>query len=170
MKGFVNMETGEFVENVTTARKRPPTHKPIRVDGLFLSETHNADVLVYVVSQYDDYVASGKCRTFCDHAQVVNAVAKGNITHKQLMLLQALIERLTAWNHVVCDVNELMAACGLLRNNLSRELNTPYLRVLSNKNGSLHITISPVLAWKGNMALRGAAIANWYFASNLMQK
>lgn len=164
-KQYIDVDTGEIVMHAPAhPQQENRKHKPAVVDGLFLSELHTAEELLNVMRQYDDYIASGRATTFVDHEHMVDAFAQGCLTQKQTRLLQAIIDCIVGWNHAVCDVSRLQKQCEILDNHFMRELNkmSGYVRILYKKNSTLHVAVNPILAWKGNLRLKNAAVTKWY--------
>lgn len=170
---LVDQNTGECwatAKEYKDSSKVGHKHKPdgyVGIDYPFISECKDADTLYKALRQVDSYLQP-KSRIMVDAAYLLDCVATGLISQRNLATLLTLSKSCVGWNYGFTTKEKLLSASGVTPRNYARWLEemSAYITIVKlhkTSNESL-ILFNPVVVWKGCKLMREASIANKYKA------
>lgn len=104
-----------------------------------------------------------------NHWALIESQVQGLITAGELSVLYWLCSQVQSWNVVFCNIKDLPCHEKKAYTFL-KQLSPWSLRVIENNRGSLKISMSPFLVWKGDIHRREKHIKEWYVDARRMER
>ena len=170
---IVDQSTGECWDTAKEFKLQgKPTcvHRPdgyVGIDYPMVSECKDADTLLQTLKQIDPYLQP-KTKVAVDTAYLVDCVAAGYISQRNLSALLTLSKLCVGWNYGYATKDQLLAASGVTPRNYARWVDEMEayisLEKLHKTSNDVRILFNPVVVWRGCKMVREASIANKYRA------
>jgi hypothetical protein len=172
---FVNHETGECWKTQSEFKdstKKRGTFRPtgyLGIDSKWVSDCKDAQDLLQAVKQVDSYLQP-KSLVMVDHAYLLDCVAQGYISAKNLSILLKLSRKCTAWNYGFISKAKLLSLSGCTSKHFARWCDevAPYVKFekLHLSSDELKIVFNPLVVWKGCKFIRNGYINQYYSISS----
>lgn len=173
---LINFKTGECFETTEQYKesiKRLPKHRPtgyVGIDTEWLSNCKDETALLVTLKQIDPYLMP-KSRVMVDNAYLLDCVASGLLSGKNVGSLLRLSNYCSGWNIGFAPKDVLLVVSGCSKKNFARWLDEikPYVSVerlhstrLSDYSDEYRLVFNPLVVWKGCMVIREAKMREYY--------
>lgn len=175
----IDPTTGECFfsqDDYKNSLKRLPKHRPagyVGIDTKWLSQCKDSKDLLFTLKQIDPYLLP-KTKVLVDNAYLLDCVASGLLSAKNVGSLLKLSRYCVGWNIGFASKGELVGASGVSVKNFSRwcdELSTYVgFERLYPCSDEYRLIFNPLVAWKGCKVIRDAKISQYYGLSSKIEE